>query len=326
MGNRNQSYKTPIIISSLLAAAIYILITFSQFQSSNLTLAHPPGFQSATMDTASDKAAAPVYYADKVAILLYHHMDNNERSNTISPQRFREHIEVLKKKGYNFISLSQLSDFLGGKQIIPPNAVTITFDDGYKSFYSHAYPILLENNIPATMFVIVKNVGATKNQIPKLTWDQMKEMQAHGMRFYSHSYNSHQFINKQDETKGPALISHSYLPKEKREETTEEYTSRITNDLTLSKTILVNELKFEVNSLALPFGAGNAVVKQAARDAGFQFVFTTVPGVVDKYSDPMALERINAGQASLTGENIHSMIINHEKKRRIVNIPTLGNQ
>jgi biofilm PGA synthesis lipoprotein PgaB len=252
----------------------------------------------------------PIYYRDKVAILMYHNFDNNETSATISGDHFREHMEMLQAKGYNFISLSQLGEFMAGKTEIPPNAVIITIDDGYASIYRWAYPVMLEKNIPASIFMIVKNIGASKNQIPKLNWEQMQEMKNHGIDFYSHTYDSHHLVRRQDGSEGPALITHKFIPEQKRNETDAEYASRIRSDLLLSKSILEKGLGTAVDFLALPYGYDNDLVRQIAQAVGFKYLLTVNPGLVDRNSDPMALKRINAGQAGMDAAALHYTISN----------------
>jgi biofilm PGA synthesis lipoprotein PgaB len=269
------------------------------------------GLPATTDPAANSSGTAPVYYTDRAAILIYHNLSDSETSATISPQHFAAQIASLQQKGYNFISLDQLDGFLAGQGELPPNAVVITFDDGYESVYHYAYPLLAQNHIPASMFIIVKNVGATQNQIPKMTWAEMQEMQAQGMRFYSHTYDSHHLVRSPDGSVQPALIARQYLTAAGREESEVEYERRIKDDLSLSKNILETQLGSPVNCLALPYGSETETVKQIAQACGFQYLFTVDPGLVDQTSDPLALKRINAGQVGIDGEALHNMIISY---------------
>lgn len=291
--------------------SILIVFTIGVFKSPQLFHFNTGKIINVSPPVAEASNPFPPYYSDKVVILNYHNLDDNETDATISPVHFREQIEMLTEKGYNFISLQQLGDFLAGKQEIAPNAVVITFDDGYQSVYKYAYPLLAEKGIPASIFVIVKNVGATSNQIPKLTWDQMKEMQSQGMTFYSHSYNSHRLVQKQDGSTGSELTSPMYLRDKKRNEDSFEYEARIKNDLLLSKTLLESEMNAEVDYLALPYGFKNDTVKQLAQEVGYHYLLTVDPGFVDINSDRMALKRIAAGKAGLSGEALHKLIISY---------------
>ncbi|MCX5780353.1 MAG: polysaccharide deacetylase family protein [Firmicutes bacterium] len=309
MSIKNNSLKILIWSGLILTLSVYGWMNFS----SGTGFLAPRTAATNTEAAAEKPTLSPlaVYYTDQAAILVYHHLDDNETGATISPQHFAAQIASLKNKGYNFISLKQLGDFLAGQQEIAPNAIVITFDDGYESVYKYAYPILVENHIPASIFVIVKNVGLTENQIPKLTWDQMQAMQAQGMSFYSHTYNSHQLVRRQDGTEAPALISPQYLPSQQRDENWSEYRARIAEDLRRSQTTLENTLHSEVNFLALPYGLGNATVTQTAQQLGYDFLLSVDPGMVNKNSDPWALKRINAGQSCMDGEALHSTILSY---------------
>ncbi len=173
-----------------------------------------------------------VYFKDQVAVLMYHDITEGKTTKAaLSVKDFEEQMELLKTNGFHVISMKEYSDFILNQKQVPDNAVLITFDDGYESFYKLAYPVLKKYEYPATNFVIVsfidKRIG-----VPKMTWDQMREMQKEGMTFYNHTYDSHLYINV--DTKGhtkPALTSRMYLENEQRKETEQEYKERITDDL-----------------------------------------------------------------------------------------------
>jgi peptidoglycan/xylan/chitin deacetylase (PgdA/CDA1 family) len=88
------------------------------------------------------------------AILMYHGLSNNDdiRDWTqVRPSDFKRQM-LCAKQNYNIVSLKNLVEMLqSGK--IEPHSVAVTFDDGYRSNYDLAYPILKDLNIPATIFV-----------------------------------------------------------------------------------------------------------------------------------------------------------------------------
>lgn len=94
----------------------------------------------------------------KLAILLYHGVSPkincgifNYRGKFIRPKNFSRQIKYLKKK-YNVLELDNAIELLISGSL-PPYSLVITFDDGYKNFYDYAYPILKQNQIPATVFL-----------------------------------------------------------------------------------------------------------------------------------------------------------------------------
>ena len=73
--------------------------------------------------------------------------------------------------------MPRLARFLDGKEPLPAKSVVITIDDGYRSTYEIAYPILRKFGFPATVFLYTDFVGASD----AMTWAQMKEMIGSGL-------------------------------------------------------------------------------------------------------------------------------------------------
>jgi len=260
----------------------------------------------------TQEASAEEFYRDKVAVLMYHHIDWEFDSRvTITPDRFEEHLDTLLNKGYNVITLSHFRSFLRGEMEVPPNAVLITFDDGYESFYNYAYPLLKERGMSATMFMVVGQIGDKEGGLPKLDWSQMRTMIGSSMYFQSHSYNSHfyNYIDAEGNWEKPALVARAYLIEEGRIETEEEYRSRIYEDLRRSKEILEQGLGVYVDVFSVPYGWKNEEVVEVARGVGFEYIFTIQPGLVSMTSDLMSLSRINAGSPDIDGNRVHQLIL-----------------
>ena len=56
--------------------------------------------------------------------------------------------------------------------------VVLTFDDGYRSVYETAYPLLKARGWPFTVFLCPE--GIDRGRGPVMTWDQLREMAAAG--------------------------------------------------------------------------------------------------------------------------------------------------
>lgn len=121
-----------------------------------------------------------------VTVLCYHEVrpDRDDDCMNVKPEVFRRHIREFKEAGYTFLDVSNLRKPAAGSSL-PEKSLLITFDDGYADNYNYAYPILREEQVPATFFVVSSTVGNNN----RMTADQLREMQANGMQIGSHSVN-----------------------------------------------------------------------------------------------------------------------------------------
>lgn len=96
-----------------------------------------------------------------VPILMYHHIDEAGDFNAIiSEKRFKEHLKTISENGYNTILLEDLVKYVFENGEIPENPVCITFDDGYFSNFSRAFPLLIKYKMKANIAIIGESVGA----------------------------------------------------------------------------------------------------------------------------------------------------------------------
>lgn len=121
--------------------------------------------------------------AKGIPVLMYHMVGPiKDNDAVIREDLFRAQMKFLKDKGYHPISLEQLYAYITKGSPVPVKAVVLTFDDGYPDTYSIVYPVMKEYNFPWTVFVNPSDVGQ------RLTWEQLKEMQANGVTVASHGY------------------------------------------------------------------------------------------------------------------------------------------
>ena len=78
----------------------------------------------------------------------------------VTPDTFNQHLQFLKER-FTVISLKELSANLIGKRdsSFEKPVCVITFDDGWKDFYDHAFPLLCKYSLPATVFLPTGYIG-----------------------------------------------------------------------------------------------------------------------------------------------------------------------
>lgn len=206
-----------------------------------------------------------------VPILCYHRFSSNSVGNlNIPPDNFYKQMKYLKENGYRVISLSQLFDFLECRHAIPNKAVVITIDDGFRSAYDVAYPILKKYGFSATQFVYTEFIGSCKNA---LTWSQMREMKKNGFEIGSHS------------------VSHMDLTDDKKFENRDEYLAAVENELRISKEIIDKELGQDTIFLSYPYGQSNIDVVRIARRLGYKLGLTVKKGRNPFFANNFKLSR-----------------------------------
>ena len=201
--------------------------------------------------TAGALCASPYRYDElTIPILTYHKFCDGESPDeyTINVDLFQKHMKYLKDNDYRVISLTQLLECVKNN-FYPEKPVIITIDDGFKSIYNHAFPVLKEYNFPATLFLYTDFIGNNSNQ---LTWAEIKEMIAEGLEIGSHT------------------LSHANLLNMKKNESYSDYHDRIKKEIQLSKNILEKNTGSPVLSFAYPYGVYSQEIMMMAKEAGYK--------------------------------------------------------
>jgi peptidoglycan/xylan/chitin deacetylase (PgdA/CDA1 family) len=213
--------------------------------------------------------------ADKdagVTVLIYHRFgDNRYPTTNVGVQLFREQMRFLKENNYQVISLDSLVHFLQQGKGIPEKTVVITIDDGYKSVYENAWPVLKEFNYPFTVFLYVK---ATDNRHSDyMSWEQVREMKAAGVDFQNHGF-SHEHM--------------AFVPSGMN---TQAYRAWIRADLEISTRVFTENLEERPRFFAVPYGEYNRIVLDEIRSFGYEAILLQDPGSVSSDTDLFAIPR-----------------------------------
>lgn len=227
-------------------------------------------------------------------VLIYHHFVEGEPITPweLNKDDFALQMRYLKEEGYRALSLEEFYSFHRQGEF-PPQAVLLTFDDGYYSFYSIAFPILKELGLNAVVYPIVASTPGLQREASYsryLSFSEMRELQESGLvEFGSHSYGLHYF--REDDT--PFIE-----PLEG--ETEEEHRERILKDLRVSRDLLSLQLDREILSLAWPYGMSTEVAQEIALEVGYEILLCGDPGLVTRSTPLTCIPRYSITSGSLT--------------------------
>ncbi len=109
----------------------------------------------------------------KCKIIVYHYVRPLKTSSYpnirgLELSLFEKQINYFQNN-FNFISVSELLDCIYNNTTLSENSLLLTFDDGYKEHFSHVFPFLKKQNIPAAFFptgnAINENIVLDTNKI-----------------------------------------------------------------------------------------------------------------------------------------------------------------
>ncbi len=108
------------------------------------------------------------------AILMYHRVaevvpGTEPLTDNVSPRQLKRQLTGLQARGFECWPLRRLVESHLEGRAVPTNALAVTFDDGYENNYIHAWPILQELGVPATIFLATKYLD-TERPFPFDDW------------------------------------------------------------------------------------------------------------------------------------------------------------
>ncbi|MDH4273552.1 MAG: polysaccharide deacetylase family protein [Gammaproteobacteria bacterium] len=205
-----------------------------------------------------------------IPILCYHRFGNGGGKMSVSAEAFAAQLAYLRQNHYTVVALDNLLEFLEGKRTLPDRSVVITIDDGYRSTFEIAYPLLKKFAFPATVFLYTDFVGASD----ALSWPQMKEMVDSG------------FILIQPHTK-----THTNLAVQYAHETPEAYLKRIESEIDQSGDLISQRLGVKSSIFAYPYGDTNEKVVQLLQRNHYALAVTVQAGTNTPFAPPYMLKR-----------------------------------
>jgi peptidoglycan/xylan/chitin deacetylase (PgdA/CDA1 family) len=221
-----------------------------------------------------------------IPIFLYHSVSRDPEPwiapYSITPETFTRHVEMISDSGMTALTVSQLCDALTGRSALPERPVVITFDDGFADF-AYAAQVLSKKELPSTLYV---TTGALRGKTtfpypnmaippaPMLDWRQLSGLVDMKVEIGAHSHTHPQL---------------DVLPKR-----------TATEEVTVSKEMLEDELGQQVSSFAYPHGFHSARTREIVRLAGFSSASAVMNALSSNRDHAFSLARLTVHATTTT--------------------------
>jgi peptidoglycan/xylan/chitin deacetylase (PgdA/CDA1 family) len=252
-------------------------------------------------------------------VLMYHSISDDSEPGVrpyyricTSPRGFREQMQWLKDNGYQAVTLSaglewlrtatqkaenrnpkseiktkassEISAFSFQLSAFQQRPVVLTFDDGFRDFYTHGVPALQHYGFSATMYLPTAYIGnesschsspVTRHSFHGkecLSWNEIQELNRAGIEFGSHTVHHPELVN---------------LP-----------WAEIQSEIADSKAQIENHLGTAVKAFAYPYAFPQARrdfvsrFKDLLATSGYETCVTTLIGRHRPGADPLEIKRL----------------------------------
>jgi peptidoglycan/xylan/chitin deacetylase (PgdA/CDA1 family) len=179
----------------------------------------------------------------------------------VSATTFRAQIRRLARLGYHGVALEQVFDYWRHAYALPSKPVVVSFDDGYASQYTNAFPVLRSLGWPGVLNLAVHNEKVAGG----MSVAKLRRLVAAGWEIDSHT------INHLDVTTLDA--------------------AGLEREVAGSRQLIRRQLHVPVDFFCYPSGRFDAVAIAAVKRAGYLGATTTMPGLA-RPATPYTLDRI----------------------------------
>ena len=213
--------------------------------------------------------------AATLPVLTFHAIDNRPSVIAFPTRLFDTGVRRLFDSGFRTLRLGEAADCVRDGVPFPDRALAISFDDGYRSVYREAFPVLQQYGMSATVFLTVGDPddAGTGARLPAmegremLAWNEIQEMHRWGIDFGAHT------------------LTHPDLTRLPR--------ARAEAEICTSKATIEDALGAEVTSFAYPFGRSDSDTREIVR-RNFACAWSDKLDLLNGRSDLYALERVDA--------------------------------
>jgi biofilm PGA synthesis lipoprotein PgaB len=221
--------------------------------------------------------------AHELVVLAYHEITDPSRAvmpdYAIPPAAFEAQMGWLTSHGHHFVSVDQVLAAHRGGQPLPDHPVLLSFDDGYTSVFTEAFPVLRRYRAPAVLGLVGHWLEPAGGKVPYgdgwiererlLSWEQLRQMQRSGLvEMGSHTYDLHHGISGNPQSNSMPAVSTRLFTPGVGYESEGAYRARLRADLKSNADLLEHRLGRRPRVMVWPYGRYNHTASAVAASLG----------------------------------------------------------
>lgn len=235
---------------------------------------------------------------DEFLVLCYHDVRDDvdgivdDDQTAISTDNLIAQFSWLREHNYNVISLDDVIAAKQGKRPLPENAVLLTFDDGYKSTFTHVFPLLQQYQYPALVALVGKWLETpegkkvqygSKDIRPRnffMDWDEIRTMADSGLiEFASHSYDLHHgILGNPHGNLQPIVTTLKYDNNKQKYEGVKDHKALLLRDFKKNNELIEKQIGIKPRTMVWPYGEFSRLSENIASQQGLVFSLTLEDG------------------------------------------------
>ena len=208
----------------------------------------------------------------RVAVLGYHNFSNTKPVSDmlLRTSEFCQQMQYIQDAGLTVITMQDFLDWMSGARCLPERCVLITIDDGWRSVYTDAFPVLKAYGYPFTLFLYTSYISGKGFS---MTPEMIQEMLESGATVGSHS------------------ATHLYPSQWKRfDEASPEYAAQLQQELPDS-VVQLKSLFGNCSTYCYPGGYYTEPMLRALQEQGVSAAFTVLEKKVTSEENPLQVHR-----------------------------------
>lgn len=308
----------------LMAMVMTVLVMATAGCAKDIPVFTPPQLRSMAL---SEKPWPRNHYV----VLAYHAIDDKVADQTylaVRTDQLVAQLQWLQKNGYSAVSVDQILTAQKGGSPLPEKAVLLTFDDGYKDFYTRVIPLLNSFQWPAVLAPVGSWIKTPMDQ-PVIFGDQpspreifLNEQQLRQaaksplVEIGAHTFNLHKgTLSNPQGNLMPSVANHLYLEDQKRYETSDEFKNRVREDVRAITRMVTENTGKRPRVWVWPYGRGSGEALQIIREEGYELSLTLEDGIASTDMSDSVPRVLMSGRDSLEGTS--GLITSQQEVRRM---------